>query len=153
MQRIVRVSEVRKQRLANAAADARRTLLSAEEEAAQAAARVDAAQATLAEAGTIMARNPASDQLRIWRDRCSTAKTDAIAERLDSDDACNIANAHLQQSLRAMHRQDLRHDHLADQASKLRRKLAEAKEARADDEIQGCGQPKATPLQQKGSQR
>ncbi|MGL5837623.1 MAG: hypothetical protein ACRCY3_03890 [Sphingorhabdus sp.] len=148
MQRIVRVSEVRKQRLANAAADARRGLIAAEDELAEAQARVDAVETDLSHACQSLSQNPASDQMRIWRDHVSARKIEALCEQADREDARIEAGMRLSQSLRALQRQDLRHDHLAERAKQLKKKLADAKEAHADDDMQGCGQAKPMPLLQ-----
>jgi hypothetical protein len=147
MHQIVRVAEVRKQRAANAAAEARRTLAVAEEERASAAEQVRAAQAALRDAGEVLLHSPSSEQMLIWRNHCAALKDLRIAQKEESDHRCTDAKDMLVQSVKALQRQDLRHDHLAEQEKLLRHQLARVQEARSDDETQGCGQPAAPVLQ------
>jgi hypothetical protein len=146
IQQIVKVAGVRKQRAANAAADARRTLAVAEEQRENAAAKVQDAQATLRQANDFLMQNPGTDQLLVWRSHCSARKDQNIAAHLESEQCCNEAERHLSQSLIVMHRQDLRHEHLDGQAKQVRQKLVRVQEARVDDEMQGSGQQPAMPI-------
>jgi hypothetical protein len=146
IQQIVKVAEVRKQRAANAAADARRKLATAEAERSKAAQEVQAAQARLRSADSFLLQNPGTDQMIVWRSHCSARKDESIVAHDESEHCCAAAEDHLSKSLILMHRQDLRHDHLADQAKLARRQMVRAQEARVDDESQGCGQRAATPM-------
>jgi hypothetical protein len=140
IQKIVKVAEVRKQRAANASADARRKLAVAEEERKNAAARVQAAQATLRQANNFLLQNPETDQLLVWRSHCSGCKDQNIAAHLESEQCCTEAEGNLSKLLIEMHRQDLRYDYLVCQAKLVRQKLVREHEAKVDDETQGCGQ-------------
>lgn len=146
MERIVQVAKVRKQRLANAAADARRKLAVAEEDRTNADKRARLAQSMLRDAGLALRQNPASDQFMVWRKHCAAQVDIRIAEHAESEESCEIAQGDLAQSTRALQRQDLRHDHLAGQVSQLRHRLMRASEARQDDEAQGSGQQNGATL-------
>lgn len=141
LKQIVRVAEVRKQRLANAATEARRKLAAAEEDRIGAVQRLHAAKAQLHDAGKVLLQNPASDQILIWRNHCSALKDERITEKAQSEDRCAEAESLLSQSLHALNRQDLRHDHLAGQMKQARQRHVRLQEARLDDEAQGCGRP------------
>ncbi len=137
---IVKVAGIRKQRLANAAADARRELSLAEVRLADAAENVSAAQSALDAAGASFTQNPASEQLMIWRNQCALNKAEKIEAHVqivvDHDDAAHL----LSERTRALQRQNLRHDHLSDVAQQQRNVVRRMQEARLDDEQQGSGQ-------------
>lgn len=140
MQQVIKVARVRKQRLANAATEARRKLATAEDERANAAERVRLAQAALYDAGKLLLQNPASEQMLIWRDHISAQKAGRVAEKAQSEDVCVEAQDRLSQSLKALVRQDVRNDHLTGESKQLRHRLMRLQEARIDDEAQGSGQ-------------
>jgi hypothetical protein len=140
MTQIVKVAGVRKQRLANAAADARRKLATAEEERDFAVQRVHQAEAALGDADQLLMQCAAGDQMLIWRNHCKAQRQKRLAEKAQSEENCAEAESHLSQSVQALARQDLRRDHLAGQAKQLRQKIARIQEARIDDEAQGSVQ-------------
>jgi hypothetical protein len=146
MTQIVKVAEVRKQRLANAAADARRNLASAEQARNLAVQRVHQAEVALCDADKSMLQSAAGDQMLIWRVHCAAQRQERLSEKVQFDEVCVDAGIHLSNSVQALQRQDLRHDHLAGKAMQLRQKMARIKEARMDDEGQGSGQQGAPVL-------
>jgi hypothetical protein len=145
MHKVVKIANIRKQRLANAAADAAREVIAAQARVAEAAAIVEAAQAELDGAGFTFSNNPASDQLLIWRDRCSAVKTKKIEAHVICVTEQDEADSALSQTMRALQRQNLRHDHLADLAQRQRHAVRRVHEARVDDEQQGSGQKLPNP--------
>ena len=137
---IVKVAGIRKQRLANAAADARSELALAEMRLADAAETVNAAQNDLDQAGTSFTQNPANEQLLIWRNQCANNKAEKIEAQMqmatEHDDALNV----MSERTRALQRQNLRHDHLSQIARQQRNAARRMQEGRLDDEQQGSGQ-------------
>lgn len=140
MKMVVKIADIRKQRLANAAADAARELMQAQARLADAAALVEGAKAEFDDAGGLLAGNPANEQLLIWRNRCSAAKDETVETQMLRSADEDEARAVLSQNLRALQRQNLRHDHLAELTRSQQHALRRSHESRADDEQQGSGQ-------------
>jgi hypothetical protein len=137
---IVKVAGIRKQRLANAAADARRDLALAEMRLTDAAEIVETAQNELDAAGVSFTQNPASEQLLIWRNQCAVNKAEKIEAHVQMESEHEDAAHIMSERTRALQRQNLRHDHLSDVARKERGAMRRMQEARLDDEQQGSGQ-------------
>lgn len=135
---IVKVAEVRKQRLANAAATARRVAADAEAHRARAEADMRKAASSLREADDVLLHSGTSEQMLVWRTYCVNKKHESIALHGERTELCAEAKDRLAQSLVAVQRQDLRHDALATEAMAQRRRDSRIQETRTDDELQGC---------------
>jgi hypothetical protein len=140
MRQIVKVADARKQRLAKAAIEARRKLDEADNARSDADLQLNSARTALENANVGLLENPSDEQMLIWRDHCAENTRNSVAHREHREEICAEAARDLTDSLRALQRQDLRHEHLAQHARKLQRQFLRREETKIDDEAQGSGQ-------------
>ncbi len=136
---MVAIAAARTQRAAEAAQAAQRELATAQASLEHAEAECRAALNAIADAQSLLAHHPGSDQHRLWLESRRTEYRLTCAAVLEQQEAVDEAEVALHRAMALWQRQQLRQEHLTKHAQREGQQAMRMSERRNEDEMQGQG--------------